>query len=171
MLRRTSFLSFQDLFAHNPTDFELIDRSEDPHQPENADERLEQPQPPRVSTTWSKAKTISASLNLWIFTAAFAILYSVYVYQALLSPSPQVGNLLLSASSTNVLVSVLSQVFAELVRFLFLAAFDSLRWQLASSSSGVSMTTFFELSIATGWSSAFLLAISDPIRPFWWFVR
>jgi hypothetical protein len=57
-------------------------------------------------------------------------------------PSPQVGNLLLSASNTNVLVSVLSQVFAELVLLLFMGAFDSLRWQLASRRSGVSMATF-----------------------------
>jgi hypothetical protein len=88
---------------------------ENSHPSENGDEGLEQPQPPRRRTIWSKAKIISMPLSFWIFTAIFIILYSFYVYRALLSPNPQVGSLLLSASNTNVLVSVLSQVCAKLV--------------------------------------------------------
>jgi hypothetical protein len=171
MPRRYSSSSFQDIFTPTENDFRLIDPRENSHQPENVDEELEQPQPLIFSTIWSKAKTISMSLSLWVFTAIFVILYSIYVYQALLSPSPQIGNLLLSASNTNVLVSVLSQVFAELVQLLFMGAFDLLRWQLASGRSGVSMATFFELSTSTEWLSVLLLAISGPTYPFWWFMR
>lgn len=171
MPTRYSWLGFQDAFSTTGTDLELINPSENSHQSQNADEIPERPQPPRVSTIWSKAKTISTSLILWIFTAIFIILYSLYVYQALLSPNPQVGNLFLSASSTNYLVSVLSQVFAELVRVLFMGTFDSLRWQLASNSGGVSMATFFGLSPATEWLLVLFLAIYGPKSPFWWVVR
>jgi hypothetical protein len=171
MLRRYSSSHFQDAFAPISANFELIDPRENSRHSENADEEPEQPRPLRFSTIWPKAKTISMSLSLWIFTTIFVTLYSIYVYQALLSPSPQVGSLLLSASNTNVLVSVLSQVFAELVRLVFMGALDSLRWQLASGRSGVSVATFIELGTATGWLPVLLLAIHGPIYPFWWFVR
>ena len=71
-----------------------------------------------------------------------------YVYNTMVVENPPL-HLLLSASNANLLVSVLSQVFAMTLSFLFSEVFDYFRWQLAATSGGVSAATFFTLSSAT----------------------
>jgi hypothetical protein len=88
------------------------------------------------------------------------ILYSVYIYKTLLSPDPAIGALLPSASDTNLVVSLLSQVLANSIDMLLTGVFDVLRWQLAARFAGVSATTFFQLSSSTQWLTVFFLTIT-----------
>jgi hypothetical protein len=97
---------------------------------------------------------------LWLLIAVFTVLYSVYIYKSLLSSDPAIGNLLPSASDTNLVVSVLSQVFANFVDVLLTGVFDVLRWQLAARLAGISATTFFQLSSSTQWVAVLFLTIT-----------
>lgn len=74
---------------------------------------------------------------------------SQYVYQVLIADHPHVGRLFLSPANTNLLITVLSQVFGQLIQALFKNVFDVLRWQLASRERGVPLPTFLQLSGAT----------------------
>ena len=109
-------------------------------------------------------------LSLWLFLIIFVVLYSLYVSETLLNPSPKLGKLLLQASDTNLLISVLSQVLVGLLSSIYKDIFDALRWHFAIGVSGLAMPAFFELSAATSVIAAFLLSITS-IRPFWGFIR
>ena len=108
----------------------------------------------------ARIKEIWPLVLLWTFMAIFAILYAVYIYKTLLSSNPRIGSLLPSASDTNLVVSILSQVLANLVDVLILGVFDVLRWQLAARFAGVSATTFFQLGSSTQWIAVFFLTIT-----------
>ena len=108
----------------------------------------------------SRIREIWPLMGLWLFTAIFCILYSIYIYKSLLSSNPEIGSLLPSASDTNLVVSILSQVLANLVDALLMGSFDVLRWQLAATCAGISATTFFQLSSATQWVPMFFLTIT-----------
>jgi hypothetical protein len=128
------------------------------------------PTPPPQKTTDPKPKNGASSdystkeiwplMSLWLFTAIFGVVYSLYIYKSLLNHNPEIGSLLPSASDTNLAVSILSQVLANLVDVLLTGVFDVLRWQLAATCSGVSATTFFQLSSATQWVPVFFLTIT-----------
>jgi hypothetical protein len=92
--------------------------------------------------------------------AVFTILYSLYIHKSLISHNPAIGNLLPSASDTNLAVSVLSQVLANSADMLILGVFDVLRWQLAGRLAGICATTFFQLSSSTQWIPVFFLTIT-----------
>lgn len=116
--------------------------------------------PPAESLTFAaKAKMVWMSLSLWGFVAIYAVLYSLYVAEALIDPNPRLGKLLLKAPQTNVLISVMSQIFVTLLGAVFKDAFDSLRWHLAASETGSALSTFFELGAATSWLAVILMAI------------
>lgn len=126
---------------------------------------------PAVSGIRRKARQLWFSLTLWVLALIFVSLYSACLYRALLSPDPRLGKLLLPASDTNFLVSVLSQVFAELMHILTMNTFDSLRYQFASRRRGTSMPSFFSLSAATQWKSVLFFAIGAGLTSFWGVTR
>ncbi|KAL2269322.1 hypothetical protein VTJ83DRAFT_1506 [Remersonia thermophila] len=111
-------------------------------------------------TASSRARELWPLVSLWVFLAVFSVLYSVYVYKSLLSDDPAIGHWLPSASDTNLVVSVLSQVFANSIDLLLLGVFDVLRWQLAARFPGVSAATFFQLSSSTGWVPMLFLTLN-----------
>ena len=118
-------------------------------------------QPPNVEDSKdSKIREIWPLMLLWVFMAVFTVLYAVYIYKTLLSNDPGIGNLLPSASDTNLVVSVLSQVFANMVDMILTGVFDVLRWQLAARFAGISATAFFQLSSSTQWIPVFFLTIT-----------
>ena len=97
--------------------------------------------------------------TLWAFIT-FTVLYSVYIYKSLLGPDLAFGSLQSSASDTKLVVSVLSQVFANSIDMLLTGVFDELRWQLAASFAGISATTFFQLSSSTQWIPVLFLTVT-----------
>lgn len=119
-------------------------------------------------TRWSRMREkgglLWAPLGLLIATFLFLILYSLYVYDILIIAEPHLGSLLMSASDTNLAVSILSQIFAQLVGLLIGVVLDTLRWQLASRADGVSFSTFFQLGGATTWISVLTFTLASGLR-------
>lgn len=113
-----------------------------------------------ASTKDSSAREIWPLTTLWVLAAILSILYCVFIYKSLLSDNPQIGSLLPSASDTNLVVSIFSQVLGNMFEVLLMGAFDALRWQLASTYSGVSATTFFQLSSSTQWIPVLFLTLT-----------
>jgi hypothetical protein len=116
-------------------------------------------QPEIASEKWSKSKLLRLPLLFLVLSIAFVAVFGWYVHDAMLAENPPV-NILLSASNTNILVSVLSQAFAMVLQLLYSEIFNFLRWQLASRDGGVSASTFFTLSQATGLMPVFLFTIA-----------
>ncbi|KAJ2894658.1 hypothetical protein MKZ38_007316 [Zalerion maritima] len=114
-----------------------------------------------------KARSIWVTLALWVFTFAFIVLCSVYVYQVLLSPAPSLGKLLLPASGTNVIITVLSQVFVNAADVMICSILDHLRWHLAARTTGVSFLAFFGLSSATDWLSVLWFTVGGKVKTMW----
>lgn len=88
-----------------------------------------------------------------IFTSVGAIPLSVflffYVYEALLSITPELGPLLFSPSRTLLVITIVSQALGSFILVLFHSVFDRLRWQLVSKESGIGLRTFLGLSGGT----------------------
>lgn len=128
------------------------------------DRRLQDDPIVSYPTLVSKLQNSWMSFSLLVLLIIFAVLYSLYVSQTLLNPEPRLGKLLLEASDTNVLISVLSQVFAGLLSSLYQDVFDSMRWHFAARSAGLALPTFFELGAATSFVATFLLSVTSPLK-------
>lgn len=111
-----------------------------------------------------KSGLLCVPLGLWIVNVIFAVLYSLYVYHVVILVDPRLGSLLMSASDTNLVVSIVSQVFAQLTGHLIGGVLDTLRWQLASRTDGISFSTFFQLSGATEWTSILTFTMASGLR-------
>lgn len=97
----------------------------------------------------AKARPLREPLLLWGFGTIFTIIYSIAVHHVLLKGNARIGGIVLSATDTNYIVSVLSQFFATLVARTLEAALDSLRWALAARTQGLSFGNFVQISGAT----------------------
>lgn len=97
----------------------------------------------------TKIQQLRCGIIFWALMAPYTAFVSQYVYQVLIADHPHVGRLFLSPANTNLLITVLSQVFGQLIQALFKNIFDVLRWQLASRERGVPIPTFLQLSGAT----------------------
>jgi hypothetical protein len=126
-------------------------------------------QPEMASEKWSKTKLLRLPLLFLVLSIAFVAVFGWYVHDAMLADNPPV-NILLSASNTNILVSVLSQAFAMILQLLYSEVFNFLRWQLASRDGGVSASTFFTLSQATGLMPVFLFTLAKRLYS-WGLIR
>jgi len=124
-------------------------RSGSPHDKKAPEKERSHHQSQAAASIWLKLKRVYLPLALLILSVALLAVPGWYVHDAMLvdDPSP---NLLLSASNANLMLSILSQAFAMTLGLLFSQVFDSLRWQLGERPGGVSASTFFTLSSATG---------------------
>ena len=116
-----------------------------------------------------KAEALWIPFGLWALSVVFVAVYSFYIYEVLIASDPSLKHLLLPASSTNLLLSVLSQAFAQLIETLVSVVLNALRWQFASS--GSSLGTFFGLSSATNWMSILMLTVASGFRNLWGLFR
>ncbi|KXX75179.1 hypothetical protein MMYC01_209621 [Madurella mycetomatis] len=111
-----------------------------------------------------KAKPLTEPLVLWTFTAVFSVIYSLAVHHVLLEGNPRIGSILLSATDTNYIVSVLSQFYATLVDRTIGATLDALRWALAARGSGPSFPNFVPLSGATDLFVVAIVMLASGLR-------
>jgi hypothetical protein len=95
-----------------------------------------------------KLKQLRWKITFWVSMIPLTVVLFVYFYDTLLAERPRFGRLF-SPSDANVVVSVLSQTFAQLIQALLMDVPDVLRWQLASRPEGISRPTFLQLSGAT----------------------
>jgi hypothetical protein len=122
-----------------------------------------------VQTRKGRVEVLWLPFGIWAISVIFTGLYSAYLYEALIAVEPRLGSLLLPASDMNLLLSFLSQAFAQLIETLVLIVLNALRWQLASS--GTSLATFFGLSNATSWISILILTAAGGFRNLWGIFR
>jgi hypothetical protein len=107
----------------------------------------------------SKIRKLKCRIIFWALMVPFTAFLSQYVYQVLLVDHPHEGILFFSPTDTNLVITIFAQVLAQLIQTLFVDIFDVLRWQLASRERGVSISTFLQLSGATGWLGVLCLAV------------
>jgi uncharacterized protein YnzC (UPF0291/DUF896 family) len=98
-----------------------------------------------------KIQQLRCGVIFWVLMVPYTAFVSQYVYQVLRADHPHVGRLFRSPADTNLIITILSQVFCLLIQALFKNIFDVLRWQLASRERGVPIPTFLQLSGATKW--------------------
>jgi len=113
-----------------------------------------------------KLKQLRWKIIFWISMIPFTVFLFVYFYEVLLTKRPHFGRVF-SPSDANVIVSVLSQTFAQLIQSLLKEIPDILRWQLASRPNGVSASTFLQLNVATQWMGSIMLSTLFGKHGFW----
>lgn len=119
-------------------------------------------------------RPVALSLSAWVFSIVFTIVYSLFIYHVLYRGNPVVGSWVFEASLTNLLLSIVSQVYAMLLAYVALSLSDSLRWSLASRSGGkggASASSFFQLSPATDWFSILKFIFKGKFRSNWGLIR
>ncbi|KAK3386865.1 hypothetical protein B0H63DRAFT_141637 [Podospora didyma] len=112
-------------------------------------------------------KPIKSLISSFFVYLIFTILYALFIYSVLIKKNPQVGALLLDASTANLLISVFSQVFVIASDALICGLLDSLRTALAGRARGTSASAFFGIGAATAWPSVFWLALVNRFRDIW----
>lgn len=111
-----------------------------------------------------KVRPLSEPLALWVFSAVFSVIYSLTVHHVLLEGDPRIGSILLSATDTNYIVSVLSQFYATLIDRTIGASLDALRWALAARGSGPSFPNFVSLGGATDLFVVAIVMLASGLR-------
>lgn len=105
----------------------------------------------------SKPRQLWWTILLFALTIPLSVVLFAYIYLVLVAQHPKFGRLVFSPARTIFLVTLISQLTAQLIRYLFSNVFDTLRWQLASRDTGVGTTTFLGLSQGTSIQGVFLL--------------
>jgi len=104
----------------------------------------------KIRNVSSKAKQLRLKIVMWIFMVALTAFIFAWAYEILLAEIPSFGGAIVtSGSKSNVVITVLAQVFVQLVNLNLTSSFEVLGYQLASKSKGVSMPTFLQLNPAT----------------------
>ncbi|KAH8897676.1 hypothetical protein GQ53DRAFT_679020 [Thozetella sp. PMI_491] len=124
-----------------------------------------------VGAIWKRDKSLGSPLVFWLFTTIFGVIYSLGVYRVLLQGKPQIGILTLTASETNYIVALLSQIFSLVTDFTARCILNSLRWELATRKQGVSFLSFFQLSAATNFHTLAFFTIAGRFRSLWGVLR
>ncbi|KAF3805791.1 hypothetical protein GCG54_00005155 [Colletotrichum gloeosporioides] len=131
------------------------------------------PSRPRAVTDRSlreNCRPIGLALTAWITSLIFTVVYSLFIYHVLFEGNPVIGSWTFDASLTNLLLSLLSQLYAMLLAYVVLSLSDALRWSLASRSGrvdGASASSFFQLSPATDWFSTMKFIFKGRFRSNW----
>jgi hypothetical protein len=105
----------------------------------------------------SKPRQLWWTILLFAVTIPLSIVLFAYIYLVLIAQHPKFGRLVFSPARTIFVVTLISQLIAQLIKYLFWNVFDTLRWQLASRDTGVGTTTFLGLSQGTSIQGVFLL--------------
>lgn len=119
-------------------------------------------------------RPIGLALTAWITSLIFTVVYSLFIYHVLFEGNPVIGSWTFDASLTNLLLSLLSQLYAMLLAYVVLSLSDALRWSLASRSGrvgGASASSFFQLSPATDWFSNMKFIFKGRFRSNWGVIR
>jgi len=97
----------------------------------------------------SQLRQLRWTMIICFLTVPLSVLLFLNFTAALVSNDPPLGSFLFSASLTLLVVTILSQSLAVVIRLLFSCVFETFRWQLAARRRGVSVATFLALSGGT----------------------
>lgn len=87
----------------------------------------------------------------WTSILLLTVFIFAWAYEILLAEIPRFAPVVASGSKGNVVITVLAQVFVQLVDSLLTSSFELLGYHLASRSEGVSIPTFLQLIPATSY--------------------
>ncbi|KAK0730930.1 hypothetical protein B0H67DRAFT_563305 [Lasiosphaeris hirsuta] len=116
---------------------------------------------------WRNLSSVPLLLSSFLTCLIFSLLYCLFIYHVLIRQHPQVGGVLFDGPTSNLLISIFSQVFALLSESMIRGLLDTLRTTLADREKGTSASAFFGISAATGWLSVFRIASVDAFRDVW----
>jgi hypothetical protein len=112
---------------------------------------------------WHNARAISDILYLFVALLVFTVLYIVFIYYVLIKGKVHIGDLFLSASTTNLLVSIFSQIFVILAAITLHGLLAALRLALKNAS----LVTFVGVASSSGWTSVLKLLIAGWFNDLW----
>ena len=122
---------------------------------------------PGLPRLWRNMSSIRLLVASYVACLVFSLLYCLFIYHVLIRRHPQVGGVLFDAPTSNLLISIFSQVFVLLSDAMICRLLDTIRAALASRDGGTSASAFFGLSSATGWLSVLRLSIVNGFRDLW----
>lgn len=120
---------------------------------------------------WRNCRPVGLALTAWVVVLLFTIAYSLFIYHALFLGNPVVGSWVFEASLTNLLLSILSQLYVMLPAYVALSLSDALRWSLSEGQHRASASSFFQLSPATDWFSRLKFICGGRFRSNWGVIR
>jgi magnesium-transporting ATPase (P-type) len=97
---------------------------------------------------WRNARAIGDVVYILIAWTIFTVLYMLFINYVLIEGKVQVGVVFFDAPTTNLLVSIFSQVFVVLATTTVHGLFKNLRLVLKNAT----LVTFFGISCSSGWS-------------------
>jgi hypothetical protein len=115
----------------------------------------------------SRNKQYYPTFVLLVASIALSIFVVYYGYETLINPSPILGSLLLAPYNTVLLINIMSQAVAFLMRQLYSTLLEAVRWKFASGKNGVQLTTFLGLSAATSLHGVLWLFYEKGKHRFW----
>jgi len=124
-----------------------------------------------LTTSCSKlsqnARPIGALFLIYGINLVLAILYLPFIYYVLIQGTVQVGRVFFNASTTNLLVSIFSQISAALSDMMVRGLLSALRLAFANRKDGISAPTFLALGPAAGLLQVLMLAFIDRLSNLW----
>ncbi len=105
---------------------------------------------------WRNARAAGDVVYILIAWITFTVLYMIFINYFLIAGKVQVGAVFFDASTTNLLVSIFSQIFVVLATATIHGLFNALRLVLK----GESLVTFFGISFSSGWPSILKLLVA-----------
>jgi hypothetical protein len=123
---------------------------EEPHNGTPANRAAHGQEPDQMSQNFSdKVGQLGWKIAYWTSIVLLTALIFAWAYEILLAEIPHFAPVVASGSKGNVVITVLAQVFVQLIDSLLTSSFEVLAYHLASRREGVSMPTFFQLIPAT----------------------
>lgn len=113
------------------------------------------------------ARPLGALFLIYGINLVLAILYLPFINYVLIQGSVQVGRVFFNASTTNLLVSIFSQISAALSHMMVRSLLSALRLAFANRKDGISALTFLGLGPAAGWLQVLRLAFIDRLFNLW----
>lgn len=112
------------------------------------------------------ARAIWPTVASWALLLIFTTLYSMFIGRVLLAGNPFIGKTEFNASTTNLLLSIFSQLYAMLLTFVAAKLLDDLRWSLAANNAlgGISALSWAQLSPGTGFFTTGFLAFASRLK-------
>ena len=123
--------------------------------------------PTSCPTLRRKAQPIRNLLITFTLSLVFSILYILFINYVLIRGNVQIGSVFLSASTTNLLVSIFSQISATVSVLMICGLLGVLRLASAARKDGILATTFLGLGSAASWLQVLNLAFVDRFLNFW----
>jgi hypothetical protein len=101
----------------------------------------------------------------------FDVVYCLFIYYVLMKGMVQVGGTIFDASTTNLLVSIFSQLSAILADMTLRELLAALRLRFAAQSHGTSAFTWFGIGPSSQWISTAKFAVACKLLNLWCLFR